>query len=226
MILQKKSYNSINLSNIIGIGFPIACGNTFPVVRKFINRLPKANGTEISIFTTMGNFSFNAAANFGNKLKNNGYSLIGTAGFLMPNNFISVQKEKENILKIEKAYKKMEIYAKDIANATARISKTNLLLKVCFIISGFIIDRLEGNLFQRIIKFSVIKNKCTKCGLCFKICPVKNISFKNEYPVFNAKKCQLCLRCISYCPSHAIKSFLIKKIYRALSNEDVKKCFL
>jgi len=223
--ISRTNFKNVNLANTIGLGFPIACWNTFPIVRKFINDLPKTKGTEIFIFTTMGNSSLNAAANFGNKLKNKGYSLIGTAAFLMPNNFISVQEERENILKIKKAYKKMEIYAKDLANGTAEVSKTNLFFKTCFVISGFVINRLRGNLLQKIIKFTIIKDKCTKCGLCIKICPVENISFRDKYPVFNAKKCQLCLRCISYCPSYAIKSFLIKRIYRALSNEDVKNVF-
>ncbi|MDR3253832.1 MAG: 4Fe-4S binding protein, partial [Endomicrobium sp.] len=64
-------------------------------------------------------------------------------------------------------------------------------------------------------------------GLCVKICPVKNISFKEEYPILSGRKCQLCMRCISYCPEHAIKSFFKqKKYYRALSAEEIKKWFL
>ncbi|MDD5645246.1 MAG: 4Fe-4S binding protein, partial [bacterium] len=46
------------------------------------------------------------------------------------------------------------------------------------------------------------KSKCTKCGLCAKLCPVHNIEMKG-FPVF-LKKCQLCMRCISFCPSGAI----------------------
>jgi ferredoxin len=78
-------------------------------------------------------------------------------------------------------------------------------------------------LFQKIIKFHIIKNKCIKCGLCIDICPVKNISSSNGYPVFDGKKCQLCMKCISYCPSKSIKSFFVNKTYKALSNiEEIK----
>jgi len=174
----------------------------------------------------MGDFSLNAAANFGNILKNKGYFLIGTHDFLMPNNFIAIQEESKNIAKIKKSYIKMENYAKVLIDGTANVKSTNLFFKICFAISDFIINRWQGNLFQKIIKFKITKHKCTKCGFCTKICPVKNISSEGGYPVFNGKKCQLCMRCISYCPSYAIKSFLKRKTYRALSNEEARKCFL
>ncbi|MCA6071513.1 MAG: EFR1 family ferrodoxin [Endomicrobium sp.] len=223
--MAKTNPQKINLSNTIGIGFPVACWNTFPIVKKFIDNLPQANGAEIFTFTTMGDSSLNAAANFGDILKNKGYTLIGTRGFLMPNNFIAVQKEEKNILKRERAYFEMEKYAKDLADGTTKAGKTNLFFKICFAVSGFITDRWNGNLFQKIVKFRVVNHRCSKCGLCVKICPVQNISIKNGCPVFNGKKCQVCMRCISYCPQRAIKSFLINKTYRALNDEEIKKWF-
>jgi ferredoxin/flavodoxin len=223
--MAKTNPQKINLSNVIGIGFPVICWNTFPIVKKFIDTLPQVNGAEIFIFTTMGDSSLNAAANFGDILKNKGYALIGTCGFLMPNNFITVRKEEKNILKRERAYFKMEKYAKGLADGTTKAGKTNLFFKMCFAVSGFITDRWNGNLFQRIVKFRVVDSKCSKCGLCVRICPVQNISIKNNYPVFNGKKCQICMRCISYCPQRAIKSFLINKTYRALNDEEIRKWF-
>jgi ferredoxin len=224
--IAKTDPQKVNLSNTIGLGFPIACWNTFPIVKSFITNLPNANGTEAFTFTTMGDSSLNAAANFGHILKNKGYSLIGSCGFLTPNNFIAVQKEEKNILKREKAYKKMERFANELAASASNPGKTNLFFQICFAISDFITNRWKGNIFQRIVKFNIINGRCTKCGLCVKICPVKNIALENNYPVFSGKKCQLCMRCISYCPSRAIKSFLIRKTYKALTNEEIKKWFL
>jgi ferredoxin len=224
--IVKSEPEKIDLSNTIGICFPVAACNTYPVVKKFINSLPRADGTKAFIFTTMGDFSLNAAANFGNILKNKGYLLIGAQDFLMPNNFIGVQEKSRNTAKIEKSYIKMENYAKALIDGTTNAKSTNLFFKICFAISDFIINRWQGNLFQKIIKFKITKHKCAKCGFCTKICPVKNISYESGYPAFNGKKCQLCMRCISYCPSYAIKSFLKRKTYRALSNEEARKCFL
>jgi ferredoxin/flavodoxin len=213
----------IDLSHTIGIGFPVAFWNTFPVVKDFINNLPQGNGAESFVFTTMGGSSLNAAANFGVILKNKGYNVIGTKGFLMPNNFIAVQKKEKNILKIDKAYKKIEVFTKQLIDGSTKPCKINLFFKISFAITNFITNRWRGKIFQKIVKFVLNKDKCIKCSLCFEICPVKNIQVEDNYPVFNGMKCQLCMRCISYCPTYAIKSFLLRKTYTALSIEEVKK---
>ncbi|GHT34449.1 (Fe-S)-binding protein [Endomicrobiia bacterium] len=224
--IAKTDPKKVNLSNTIGIGFPIACWNTFPIARSFINDLPNTIGTEVFTFATMGSSSLNVAANFGHILKNKGYSLIGSCGFLMPNNFIAVQKEEKNVAKREKAYKQMEHFASELVTSAPNPGKTNLFFQTCFAISSFIINRWKGNIFQRIAKFNITKSRCTKCGLCAKICPVKNILSENNCPVFSGRRCQLCMRCISYCPSHSIKFFLIRKTYRALTDEEMKRWFL
>ncbi|MDR1417723.1 MAG: EFR1 family ferrodoxin [Endomicrobium sp.] len=225
--IAKTDVKSIDLSHTIGIGFPIACWNTFPIVKIFINNLPIVGGTtEVFIFTTMGDSSLNAASNFGYVLKNKGYKIIGTHGFLMPNNFIAVRKETKNIKKREKAYKEMDVFTKSLIEENTEPIKTSLLFKLCFAITNFITDRWKGKLFQKIVKFKVKKNICNKCNLCINICPTKNIGLdKNNYPVFKAQNCQICMRCISYCPQKAIKSFLIKKTYQALNQQELNKCF-
>ncbi|MDR3306894.1 MAG: EFR1 family ferrodoxin [Endomicrobium sp.] len=215
--------NKIDLSHTIGIGFTVAFWNTFPVVKDFINNLPNGNGADAFVFTTMGDSSLKAAANFGCILKNKSYNVIGAQGFLMPNNFIAVQKKEKNILKIEKAYKKIELFAKQLIDGSAKPCKTNLFFKICFAIADFITNRWRGKIFQKIVRFGLNKDKCMQCRLCYEICPVKNIQVKDNYPVFNGMKCQLCMRCISYCPTRAIKSFLLRKTYTGLSSEDIKK---
>jgi ferredoxin/flavodoxin len=212
--MTRSDPHKIDLSHIIGIGFTVAFWNTFPVVKDFINNLHEGNSTEIFVFTTMGDSSLNAAANFGSILKNKGYNVIGTKGFLMPNNFIAVQKKEKNILKIEKAYKEIEIFTKQLIDGSAKPCKTNLFFKISFAITDFITNRWRGKIFQKIVRFGLNRDKCVKCRLCFEICPVKNIQIEGNYPVFNGMKCQLCMRCISYCPTHAIRSFLLRKTLR------------
>ncbi len=50
------------------------------------------------------------------------------------------------------------------------------------------------------IKFN--HNKCTKCGLCKKKCPVKAIEMK-PFPEADMKKCIRCLCCVEVCPYDA-----------------------
>ncbi|MDR3111770.1 MAG: EFR1 family ferrodoxin [Elusimicrobiota bacterium] len=231
--IEKSNPREINLSNALGIAFPTACWNTFPIVKDFINSIPNSCGTQCFVFTTMGDSSLKCAQNFGNVLKKKGYFLTGAQGFLMPNNFIAVRSKEKNSIKREKAFKKTDAFVDSIIDGTAILfSKTNLFFRLCFKLTDFITNLWRTKLVQKFFKFELLWNSCTRCGLCTKICPTKNISQldlpsftdKPDLPSFDGKKCQFCLRCISYCPKQSIKSFFVRKTYRALENiEEVLK---
>lgn len=64
------------------------------------------------------------------------------------------------------------------------------------------------NLFQK--KPYIEKDKCIKCGICVKSCPVpeKAVDFKkgrHQPPVYDYKKCIRCFCCQEMCPEKAIK---------------------
>ncbi|MCL2334525.1 MAG: EFR1 family ferrodoxin [Endomicrobia bacterium] len=222
--LAKSEPEKADLSKTIGIFFPVACWNTYPLVRNFIKKLPKAAGTEVFVCSTMGGSSMKAAANIGSILSRKGYSVIASKGFVMPNNFIAVKSEEKNAAIREKAYTKMESFALDIVNGAAKPESTNIFFELSFLFTSFITGLWESGFSQKIMKFNLIKEHCTKCGLCADICPVKNISMA-DYPAFDGNKCQFCMRCISYCPSNAISKIYINKTYRALDAGEMKECF-
>lgn len=45
---------------------------------------------------------------------------------------------------------------------------------------------------------------CNACGICEKVCPVKNVRFQNGTPQWQ-HTCQQCMACIQYCPNEAIQ---------------------
>ncbi|MDR2191370.1 MAG: EFR1 family ferrodoxin [Endomicrobium sp.] len=223
--IEKSDPLKVDLTKTIGIGFTVACWNTYPLVRKFIKSLPKTNGTEAFVFCTMGDSSFKTQAEYARILKEKGYCLIGSKAFRMPNNFIAIQDEEKNKIRISLALPKIECFAEDILDGKAETEKTGVISKICFKISCFITGLWETSLSQKMINLRIKKDLCVKCGFCVKICPTGNIALQ-DYPVFK-DKCQVCLRCSSYCFQKAINSFAVlsAKRYRALDKENAKNVF-
>ena len=63
------------------------------------------------------------------------------------------------------------------------------------------------------LQFEITEEKCTKCWLCAKDCPVKVIAMNAGYPVISAGNEDACLRCrhcLAVCPTGAL-SILGKK---------------
>ncbi len=57
-----------------------------------------------------------------------------------------------------------------------------------------------------LLKFEVMKDKCVKCGICYKACPVGAVDWKKkEYAKINKDKCIQCKACINACPFMAIE---------------------
>jgi Pyruvate/2-oxoacid:ferredoxin oxidoreductase delta subunit/flavodoxin len=223
--IEKADPSKIDLTKTAGIGFTVACWNTYPLVRKFINDLPAANGTEIFVFCTMGDSSFRTQSEYAQILKRKGYCVIGAKAFRMPNNFIAIQNNEKNQRKISLAMPKIERFAQDLLDGKAETGKTGILSKLCFKISCFITGLWETRLSQKMMNLRVKKDRCVKCGFCQELCPTGNIVL-TDYPSFK-DKCQICLRCSSYCPAQAIDSFAVfgKKRYRALDKEQAKNVF-
>ena len=61
---------------------------------------------------------------------------------------------------------------------------------------------------------------CIRCNTCEAICPVKAITHDANNYVVDASKCNLCMDCISPCPTGSIDNWRVMPIVRAYSIEE------
>jgi NADH-quinone oxidoreductase subunit F/NAD(P)H dehydrogenase (quinone)/NADP-reducing hydrogenase subunit HndC len=76
-------------------------------------------------------------------------------------------------------------------------------------------DEYEAHIYEKrcpakrcpaLMDFVVEPEKCSKCGICFKNCPVNAITWQKKEPAFiDTNKCIQCMSCIINCPVDAIR---------------------
>jgi len=214
--IENEDPKNIVPENIIGLAFPVAIFTTYPIVVNFIKGMPKVEGTKVFMVDTMGGLSLSLVSHVKTMLKAKGYNTIGAKEFVMPDNFTpSLEKDLKNLDIMEKAYTKAEAYAEDLWTGKTSWPSIPVLPALLFWLSQLIFK--IPSFRKKAVKMD--HDKCVKCGLCAKLCPVKNVVMR-DYPVF-LDKCELCMRCIAFCSAHALyRKKQGEYRYRAVNNAD------
>ena len=74
----------------------------------------------------------------------------------------------------------------------------------CPVLAAGVGPFLEGGQKKEDQGLTVLKDKCTGCGDCVKVCPVEAIKLKDGKAVIDDGECIECDACIDECPSEAI----------------------
>lgn len=233
-VFQSEGYN-VNLKRIenskpaevdtectIGLGFPVAILSTYDLVWKFINELPEADGTEVFMVDTLGGYSGGIVGPLKTLLESKGYKAIGACEIIMPINIFYIENNNINTKKVEEGLVKAENYALALMNKESEWGRVPLLPNIMRLISKIGLKISATDVHQKILKFKADQSSCTKCGICEDICPLNNITMA-EYPV-TGNNCEYCMRCVSMCPAHAIRSMITYKgkTYSAVKPKDFK----
>jgi len=70
-----------------------------------------------------------------------------------------------------------------------------------------LIPPLKREFLSTMLQFEIVEDKCTKCGLCAKDCPVLVINLDSGYPAISperARNCIGCQHCLAICPTAAL----------------------
>lgn len=201
--LREEKIIEINC-DVIGIACPIYYGGIPKVVRNVVDKIQKIDNKYIFILATYGGMPGNPIKIIDNSLNSKGMKISSGFLFKMPGNYIALydaRNKKVQIKNFEKANKKIDEIA-NIINYRKVVSyeKSPYIIDRPF--SVFSTKRVEG--LSSYDKKFIVDNKCNKCGLCMKICPVNNIKLKDRVITWDGR-CEQCMSCIQYCPKEAIQ---------------------
>ncbi|WP_297523137.1 EFR1 family ferrodoxin [uncultured Clostridium sp.] len=138
-------------------------------------------------------------------IEKKGYKVYSANTFLMPNGFYMMNKEKQN------AQEKSQLFK--AANKKVFKVIQNFEKNLKFIEEKSTIKRQASQILYKGLNktwiptfakknLSVNNDKCTKCSLCVKQCPSKNISLETGKITFS-NKCLACAKCLNICPKNA-----------------------
>lgn len=129
---------------------------------------------------------------------------MGCAEPVMPNNYYvsnyKAQTDDEVKERLFKAFDKLD----DIANSIQNCEK--LKTRHVFFIEKLITLPINSYMYKHKITAKEFRasDKCIGCGKCEEICPLNNISLKDDKPSWG-DKCSHCMACIGNCPTAAIE---------------------
>ena len=189
----------------VGIVFPVYAWGPPNIVAKFASKLKDGEGKYIFAVVTYGGMPCATLSIFDEMLKKTGLNLACGFGIAMPGNYtplygaISQSKQEKMITDADKKIEEITTYIK--SDKKGFIQKSSALINWLF--SGIIYKGGIKSFAKSDSKFWVDQN-CTKCGICAKVCPVKNIVLVDGKPTWQGN-CQACMACLQWCPTKSIQ---------------------
>ena len=135
--------------------------------------------------------------------KKKNMEFMGCAEPVMPNNYyISHYKpstDEEIKERLFKAFDKIDEIANSIQNCEKLKTRHVLLIEklITFPVNSYTYKKISTKDFKA-------SDKCIGCGKCEEVCPLNNITIKEDKPAWGAN-CSHCMGCIGNCPTSAIE---------------------
>ncbi len=203
--------------DLLIFGFPIYALEMPTFLESFVEKIPFSKDKSVILFSTMAFYGGNALRKASKKFFEKGFLILTTDEMKLPGSdgLLFAKKNSRFVKKIfsknyanlphikksvENIVNTVSEFSKSKAENTSYIPRFKALDLPLEIFMKLVLPPIENHMKNR---FWVDESKCVKCGTCAKICPVKNIEFKDGKITFS-NKCYLCLRCVHQCPTEAI----------------------
>lgn len=205
-IEQDEAVTYMKSNREIVISYPVQFSNIPKILHDYIvtnGQLWK--GKKIFIIATMGLFSGDGAGVLARLLKKYGADITGGLHLKMPDSIGDEKALKRKYAKNLELVRKAEIKIQKAVIQIKNGKPPQEGLGIWYHAAGLFGQRLYfySKTKHYTDQLKINREKCIGCGLCEKLCPMKNIKLVNDTAVAG-DKCTMCYRCISKCPGQAI----------------------
>jgi ferredoxin len=186
---------------IIGFVFPVYFDRIPRIIHEVIEKNQFENTQYIFAVATSGGQAGNALFELDSLLRSRGKRLDYGKNVDMPDNSIILRtSETESAIRLARTDKEAEEIAAAVSSVTKMDGafKKNHRLSILGKVNKFAVFH-----YYKAERRMVDPARCSHCGLCVNICPVKNIAMMGQEVVIG-DDCQWCFACINWCPKCAI----------------------
>jgi flavodoxin/NAD-dependent dihydropyrimidine dehydrogenase PreA subunit len=224
-----EDLQSMEKSDVIGIGTPTFFFHAPSLVREFIEALPDLDGRPFFVFALYSLHVGDTGNEIRKKLLEKGGQDLGYFKSRGTNHFPGYTRK--GILFCSENPSEEELgKAREFADEIARRYQDKDGNVETFDPSPPMMYRLERLASSRWLTdhlmsrtFVVDKESCIKCGKCVDACPTDNVHLDEEgFPEWG-QDCILCLSCEIACPEKAISSILDSKLMSPIINYNISK---
>ena len=186
-------------ADLIVFAYPVQFSTVPKIMRDYISDHSELwKNKKVFIIATMGLFS-------GDLLQCYGAEVIGGLHLKMPDSIADEKALKRPIEKNKEFIKQAEQKIKESVKRLKAGDPTQEGIGALYRLAGFFGQRAYFGHKTRgySSKLKVDTDKCIGCGLCEKLCPMKNIAIKDQKAV-SSDRCTMCYRCVNKCPGQAL----------------------
>ncbi|RDY25880.1 4Fe-4S dicluster domain-containing protein [Romboutsia weinsteinii] len=202
----------IEKHDIIAFCYPIYGSYVPRIMRNFVSEnVEKLKHKKLIIFCTQLMFSGDGARAFTDLLPDGYGKVIYAEHFNMPNNICNtsifpIKNDEKTRKYVKSANIKMNRICEDLEKGKIKKRGFNKISNL--------LGKSQSSYWPAIEeknKSSVkVDEDCIKCGLCVKLCPMKNLNLDTN-GILQNDDCILCYRCVNACPKKAITVLINKK---------------
>ena len=204
----------VKSADMIVFSYPVQFSTVPKIMRDFVtNNKELWRYKKVFVIATMGLFSGDGSGILGRLLESYGAEVIGGLHLKMPDSIADEKALKRPLEKNKELVRQAEQKIKESVRQMKEGHPTQEGIGFLYRLAGIFGQRLYfGHKTKEYSsKLKIDENKCIGCGKCEALCPMQNITIKDQKAV-SGDRCTMCYRCINNCPKQAI-TLLGKNVY-------------